>query len=840
MVDLTRPRLARHEPARMHGPEPLGRPGATRAGSMNGRRAAALTLAALALLTGPAPVSAAVRDPGPQAAAVAVAALKTGDGCWERVALPPSARSGRFSQLLRDGKNAWLLGIAAPARGGKPLALRLEGGRWRETSVPWRGVSGLVGGDAEPGAGTWAVGYVRPGVSMRPVSGRWLGGRWLDVRVPDPPGPGAALVDAEVLPSGRVWAVGARLEAGRTRAFALQWRGGRWRRSDPALGARESALTSVASSPDGVVWAVGWRLGDRGLEPLVLHRPANGWEVSRTRGLVDGQAVLTDIAFRSASDVYATGYELPRDGIAHVPLLLRWDGAEWTRLELPWAAATSRVVRSIALGGSDGILLTGASVAVNSGWTRGFLARFRQGDWVDVRRLTVNQYHNSELLDGEYLASGPIVAGGHANLSMAYDCTSEPAEVTEDAPADEVPERHVEERRPSSAEGGPGLHARTPAASGRVRFADVARKVGLYEVTPSWGGVSADFDGDGWPDVFYSRHDVVKPRLMLGGKDGFRQTRAGMFRDRDRHGCATDDVDADGRPDLFCVHGADRGAKMKSNELWLKPGSRKPRQVTADYGAVDPFGRGRTATFFRLDDDPYPELLVTNEPERTDGMPSLNRLYRNDGGTRFLSAPDLGLDRSSGGVCSTAGDIDSDGDDDLLLCTSEPGSGLPTGLRVYRNDGGTLVEATKAVGLQPIADQDVVVADFDGDGRADDVAQLGWSGLRVSIWRGGSFRLVFSARVTAGVALGAGDADGDGRADLYVVRAGSGNAPDLMLLNERAGRRFRSVGIPQARSGAADDVVVLDHDRNGLDDFLVLNGRGRSGPVQLIASYRRR
>ena len=38
---------------------------------------------------------------------------------------------------------------------------------------------------------------------------------------------------------------------------------------------------------------------------------------------------------------------------------------------------------------------------------------------------------------------------------------------------------------------------------------------------------------------------------------------------------------------------------------------------------------------------------------------------------------------------------------------------------------------------------------------------------------------------------------------------------------------------------AGDDAYAIDHDGNGLDDFLVLNGRGSGkGPLQLIAFYR--
>ena len=35
------------------------------------------------------------------------------------------------------------------------------------------------------------------------------------------------------------------------------------------------------------------------------------------------------------------------------------------------------------------------------------------------------------------------------------------------------------------------------------------------------------------------------------------------------------------------------------------------------------------------------------------------------------------------------------------------------------------------------------------------------------------------------------------------------------------------------------DVEAIDHDGNGLDDFLVLNGHNLKGPTQLIAFYRR-
>jgi hypothetical protein len=60
---------------------------------------------------------------------------------------------------------------------------------------------------------------------------------------------------------------------------------------------------------------------------------------------------------------------------------------------------------------------------------------------------------------------------------------------------------------------------------------------------------------------------------------------------------------------------------------------------------------------------------------------------------------------------------------------------------------------------------------------------------------------------------------------------GSGSLPDFLLLND--GLRFTSVDVPSA-TGAGDLVEPLDYDRNGTADFLVLNGAGATGPVQLM------
>jgi hypothetical protein len=797
------------------------------------RAIAASVTATLALALIPATSGAAVANTAPSTDEPTLSGVRaaTRPACWVKVKLPPNSGRGRLTDLVRVGRTTWAFGVAPGVSSARPTALRNSGGGWRATQVPLRGVSGLMGGDAEKGGATWAVGFRRPGVSMQPISMRWRNGRWVNVRVPDPPGPGASLADVEVLPSGRAWAVGTRLQGGRTRPYVVRW-AGRWQRFEPKISAREAGLAAVTSDPGDRIWAVGWQLKAGGSKPLILRRSGAGWKTLDTSGLVDGQAVLTDIDFASADTAYASGFEMPTESVRYVPLLLRWNGTTWSRMALPWDGSMSALLHGVATGPKGALLLTGVRLALNGGRNRAFYARFQDRSWT-VRLAPLNKSHNSELTDGEWIRGRPLAVGANATKSVLLKgCRNVAATSVRSSP----PTTSTRTTTPKR------LTAQRNAAvkpAKRVRFRDVAAKKGIREVTESWGLVAADFNGDGWTDVFLGRHNRLKPKLMMGGKKGFSRAGSKAFRLRDRHGCAAGDVNADGKPDLYCSIGANRGSNMTSNELWLKPGTRNRKQVTADYGVIDPFGRGRVATFFYLDDDPYPELYVANEPERVDGMPGFNRLYLNDGGTRYLSAPEQGADHSMGGSCATAGDIDGDGDEDLLVCASEGWGGLPAGVRVFRNVDGKLRHATKAVGLNPIHDVDIVVADFDGDGKADDVAQLGTGILRVSIGTKGGQKRVYQRSVSAGVGLAAGDVNADGRADLYVLRGGIGNKPDLLLLNRRKGRKFVSQRIPQTRVGVADDVVALDHDRNGLDDFLVTNGWQSRGPVQLIASFRR-
>ena len=250
----------------------------------------------------------------------------------------------------------------------------------------------------------------------------------------------------------------------------------------------------------------------------------------------------------------------------------------------------------------------------------------------------------------------------------------------------------------------------------------------------------------------------------------------------------------------------------------------------------DTAGRGRNATFVHLAGQEFPALFVVNEPIRIDGLPSLNRFFTNPEGTYFVAAPEYGLDRSAGGTCAGAANLDGDADDEIFFCATEAAGGQAVGARIYDFDGTKFVDRTKAWGITPMSDRDIEVADFNGDGKPD-IAQLRGGLVRVSLGTGSGFHKVFDLPTGKALAMAVGDINDDNRPDIYVARQASSNSAHLMLVNDGGGRSFTNVPIPQAGRGSTDDVLALDYDNNGLTDFLTINGRYTPGPIKLTAFF---
>ena len=215
-------------------------------------------------------------------------------------------------------------------------------------------------------------------------------------------------------------------------------------------------------------------------------------------------------------------------------------------------------------------------------------------------------------------------------------------------------------------------------------FEDVTVAAGVAkEFGHGLGIVTADFDGDGWMDI-YVANDGDPNQLWINQKDGtFRNEAllAGAAVNRDGQaeagmGVDAGDFDGNGTEDIFVTHLMD-----ETNTLYVNLGKALFEDRTREAGLGMPGHRltGFGTLFFDYDNDGRLDLLVANGavqllPElmrRGDPFPlgQPNQLFRNEG-NRFIEVSEQAgetfqlLEISRG---AAFGDVDNDGDTDVLI-----------------------------------------------------------------------------------------------------------------------------------------------------------------------------
>jgi hypothetical protein len=238
--------------------------------------------------------------------------------------------------------------------------------------------------------------------------------------------------------------------------------------------------------------------------------------------------------------------------------------------------------------------------------------------------------------------------------------------------------------------------------NGDGTFTDVSREAGISALLESYGMtvVSADFDEDGWPDIFVAC-DSTPSLLLMNNHDGtFREEgvsrgvalsddgseQAGM-------GVGVGDYNLDGHLDLFKTHFSDDTCGLYRND-----GQANFEDVTlaARIGVETRF-TGWGAGIVDLDNDGVPELfMVTGSvyPEVEAKLPEYpyktpRVIFRNVGKGVFeeligQAGPGIAAAHSSRGCAF--GDFDNDGDLDILVVNlNEPPSLLRNDLRGHPN-----------------------------------------------------------------------------------------------------------------------------------------------------------
>jgi len=257
-------------------------------------------------------------------------------------------------------------------------------------------------------------------------------------------------------------------------------------------------------------------------------------------------------------------------------------------------------------------------------------------------------------------------------------------------------------------------------ASGQIRFQEITEAAGLRAPGAALGAVADDFDGDGKLDLYVANDGMANRLYRNQGPGeglavrfvddalitGTAVNRAG--RPEASMGVVAGDVNGDGSPDLFMTH-----LERETNTLYINEGDGLFRDRSRDSGLGNASWRftGFGTALIDADVDGQLDLFIANgavtliEAQRAAGIAHPLRqselFFRGLGEGRFEDAtaaagPALGRMRVSRGVA--AGDIDNDGDPDLvitanggpvalLLSTADPGPAQWLGLRLVVADG---------------------------------------------------------------------------------------------------------------------------------------------------------
>jgi dUTPase len=391
---------------------------------------------------------------------------------------------------------------------------------------------------------------------------------------------------------------------------------------------------------------------------------------------------------------------------------------------------------------------------------------------------------------------------------------------------------------------------------GRGNFTDVTTAAGLARRGWGSGTCVADYDNDGFDDVYVTAFGADALWRNAGNGTFTDVTRrAGVEDARWSTGCAFGDYDRDGDLDLYVANyvrfdektipgrGTTGNCRFMATDVFCGP-TRLPGEpdvlyrntgdgtfsdVGARAGVVDPGYYGFGVLFADLNDDGWPDIYVAN-----DSVPNL--LFRNRGdGTFVEEALPAGVavsgdGRAQAGMGVDAGDWNGDGQTDLIVTNFSHDH-----TTLYQSGPvGVFTDASYASGLAatagPYLGWGVGFVDVDLDGRLDvfianghvypqvDKSGLGTTYLQrkqlflnagaryrhATMEIGGALLLERSSR---GAAFG--DYDNDGDRDVLVVNMN--DRPTLLRNDTAAGNHWiavKLVGTKSNRDGIGAKVTV--------------------------------
>ena len=270
--------------------------------------------------------------------------------------------------------------------------------------------------------------------------------------------------------------------------------------------------------------------------------------------------------------------------------------------------------------------------------------------------------------------------------------------------------------------------------NGDGTFTDVTVASGLARVlTGTQAAVWTDYDNDGWLDLFVGNESGAAQLFRNKGDGTFEDVapKAGADRRGFNKGVAAADYDNDGWPDLYV---SNLGG---TNFLYHNNHDGTFTELARGSGVPGP-GQGFPTWFFDYDNDGFEDVFVgsfvTSVDEAARAYLRLPRngntlkLYRNLGDGSFQDVTrQVGLDKVLMVMGANFGDIDNDGFLDVYLGTGNPSYASLVPSLLLRNKGGqSFVDVTASSGTGELhKGHGVAFADLDQDGDEEIVFEVG-------------------------------------------------------------------------------------------------------------------
>lgn len=286
--------------------------------------------------------------------------------------------------------------------------------------------------------------------------------------------------------------------------------------------------------------------------------------------------------------------------------------------------------------------------------------------------------------------------------------------------------------------------------NGDGTFTDVTIEAGIYSKRPTQNAVWADFDLDGWVDLFIGNESIPEngsdfnfpSELYRNQGDGtFKEIsiEAGLQINSFVKGSTAGDINNDGLPDLYisALNGSNRLFLNQSDDAGIKF-----TEISASANVGEPFVSFPT-WMFDYNNDGWLDIFVSAYSDGSEDLPGKllraygkkddpfrPRLYRNNGDNTFTDVSiAMGLTEPVFTMGSNYGDLDNDGYPDLYLGTGEPNLKSIVPNKMYRNrEGKAFDDITYAGGFGNIQKgHGVGFGDMDRDGDQDFYVKMGGS-----------------------------------------------------------------------------------------------------------------